>query len=132
MEDQLSALGLALNATVLWNSMYIDNAVAQRRAAGRAIPDKLLAGLSPLISEHINFHGRYPFTRPELDDFQPLRDPTRPQRTTSCEPPASATGGAAAAGGRGEAAPETLSLNSFKRAESRVSLNPGIASRSSA
>jgi TnpA family transposase len=78
MEDQLSALGLALNATVLWNTMYIDNAVAQRKAAGRPIPDELLAGLSPLICDHINFHGRYPFTRPELDGLRPLRDPDAP------------------------------------------------------
>jgi hypothetical protein len=33
------------------------------------------AGLDshPLIFEHINFDGRYPFTRPVLD--RPLRDP---------------------------------------------------------
>jgi TnpA family transposase len=78
MEDQLGALGVALNATVLWNTLYIDNAVAQRKAAGRPIPDELLADLSPLICDHINFHGRYPFTRPELDGLRPLRDPDAP------------------------------------------------------
>ena len=46
---------------------------AQREAAGRPIPEQILAGLSPLIFEHINFNGRYPFTRPVLD--RPLRDP---------------------------------------------------------
>jgi hypothetical protein len=43
------------------------------QAAGRPIPDKILEGLSPLIFEHLNFSGRYPFNRPVLD--RPLRDP---------------------------------------------------------
>lgn len=65
-----------LNATVLWNTIYIDNARALREAAGRPIPEQILAGSSPLIFEHINFHGRYPFTPPVLD--RPLRDPNAP------------------------------------------------------
>ena len=73
MEDQLGALGLVLNATVLWNTIYLDKARAQRETAGRPIPDEILAGFNPLIFEHINFNGRYPFTRPVLD--RPLRDP---------------------------------------------------------
>ncbi|MGO9793144.1 MAG: DUF4158 domain-containing protein [Solirubrobacteraceae bacterium] len=51
----------------------LDKARAQRDAAGRPIPDEILAGFSPLIYEHINFNGRYPFTNPVLD--RPLRDP---------------------------------------------------------
>jgi TnpA family transposase len=50
MENQLGAIGLVLNATVLWNTLYIDKAVAQLRAAGRPIAEELLAGLSPLIT----------------------------------------------------------------------------------
>ena len=73
MEDQLGALGLVLNATVLWNTIYLDKARAQGEAAGRPIPEEILARFSPLIYEHINFDGRYPFTRPVLD--RPLRDP---------------------------------------------------------
>jgi TnpA family transposase len=73
MEDQLGALGLVLNATVLWNTIYLDKARAQHETAGRPIPDEILAGFNPLIFEHINFNGRYPFTRPMLD--RPLRDP---------------------------------------------------------
>jgi TnpA family transposase len=38
MEDQLGALGLVLNATVLWNTIYMDKARAQRQAAGQANP----------------------------------------------------------------------------------------------
>lgn len=36
MEDQLGALGLALNSVVLFNSLYIDAAVKQLAADGRA------------------------------------------------------------------------------------------------
>jgi len=75
MENQLGALGLALNATALWNTLYIDKAVAERRAAGRPVAEELLAGLSPLICDHLNFNGRYFFPRPELDGLRALRDP---------------------------------------------------------
>jgi TnpA family transposase len=77
MEDQLGALGLVLNATALWNTIYLDKARAQLQAAGRPIPDKILEGLSPLIFEHLNLSGRYPFNRPVLD--RPLRDPDAPE-----------------------------------------------------
>ena len=77
MEDQLGALGLVLNCVVLWNTIYMDKARAQRQAAGRPIPDEILAGLSPLIHEHLNFSGRYPFNVPVLD--RPLRDPDAPE-----------------------------------------------------
>jgi len=75
MENQLGALGLALNATVLWNTLYIDKAAALLRATGKPIADELLAGLSRLIFDHINFSGRYFFPRFELDELRPLRDP---------------------------------------------------------
>jgi hypothetical protein len=75
MENQLGALGLALNATVPWNTLYMNKAVAQLQAAGTPIADELLAGLSPLIFEHINFRGRYFFPRSEPRELRPLRDP---------------------------------------------------------
>ncbi len=34
MEDQLGALGLAWNAVIWWNSLYIDAAVGQLREQG--------------------------------------------------------------------------------------------------
>lgn len=45
MEDQLGALGLALNAVVLFNSLYIDAAVKQVAADGFSVTDDLLARL---------------------------------------------------------------------------------------
>ncbi|MFD6936945.1 hypothetical protein ACFWAP_12465 [Streptomyces goshikiensis] len=37
--------------------------------------DDLLARLSPLQYDHINFLGRYAFARPSAPGLRPLRDP---------------------------------------------------------
>jgi TnpA family transposase len=66
MEDQLGALGLGLNAITWWNSLYIDAAVKKLESSGMAIPAEIRSRLIPLMFEHINFHGFYPFTRPDL------------------------------------------------------------------
>jgi hypothetical protein len=75
MEDQLGALGLALNCVVLFNSLYIDAAVKQLAADGFPVTDELLARLSPLQYDHINFLGRYAFTRPAAPGLRQLRAP---------------------------------------------------------
>jgi hypothetical protein len=75
MEDQLGALGLALNAVVLWNSLYIDAAVKKLAADGFPVTDELFARLSPLQFDHINFLGRYAFFRPAGAGLRPLRNP---------------------------------------------------------
>ena len=81
MEDQLGALGLALNAVVLFNTLYIDAAVKQLAADGFPVTDDLIARLSPLQYDHINFLGRYAFTRPPAPGTRPLRDPNAPEET---------------------------------------------------
>lgn len=58
MEDQLSGLGLGLNAVVYWNSLYIDAAVKALEANGTVVSDEVKARISPLESAHITFHGR--------------------------------------------------------------------------
>ena len=63
-EDQLGALGFALNALVLWNAQYLNDAIAQLRAAGHQITDDDLQRLSPLQHEHIKMLGHFPFTLP--------------------------------------------------------------------
>lgn len=76
MEDQLGALGLALNAVVLWNSLYLDRAAKQLVADGFPVTDDLLARLSPLQFDHINFLGRYALFRPQEAGRRPLREPS--------------------------------------------------------
>lgn len=63
-EDQLAALGFALNVLVLWNTQYMDDAVTHLRATGREINDEHLARLSPLQHEHVLMLGTFPFTLP--------------------------------------------------------------------
>ncbi|MGA5131110.1 Tn3 family transposase [Streptomyces olivoreticuli] len=54
MEDQLGALGMALNAVVWWNILYVDAAVKQLEAGGLAILPEIRSRFSPLVHEHIN------------------------------------------------------------------------------
>ncbi len=63
-EDQLGALGFALNALVVWNAQYMDDAIAHLRATGHEITDEDLKRLSPLQHEHIKMLGNFPFTLP--------------------------------------------------------------------
>ncbi len=60
-EGQLAALGLVLNAVVLWNTRYLDAAVAQLRAEGHDIKGEDVARISPFKDRHMNFLGRYLF-----------------------------------------------------------------------
>jgi TnpA family transposase len=61
-EDQLGALGFALNALVLWNAQYLDDAIVQLRTTGHQITDEDLRRLSPLQHEHVKMLGHFPFT----------------------------------------------------------------------
>jgi TnpA family transposase len=76
MEDQIGALGLVLNALVLFTTRYMDAAVTQLRAAGFDVRAEDVARLSPFVRHHINMHGRYSFQLPDLPGgLRPLRDP---------------------------------------------------------
>jgi Domain of unknown function (DUF4158)/Tn3 transposase DDE domain len=81
MEDQLGALGLVLNAVVLWTTRYLDAAVDQLRAEGHAIRSEDVARLSPLKHRNLNVLGRYSFTAsvPAAGALRPLRDPDAPE-----------------------------------------------------
>jgi TnpA family transposase len=77
-EDQLGALGLVVNAIILWNTIYMNAAIEQLRQEGFEVRDEDLARLSPLGFEHINMLGRYIFSLPEgvaRGHLRPLRDP---------------------------------------------------------
>ncbi len=77
-EEQLGALGLALNAVVHWNAIYMQEALQQVRTDGMHVRDDDLAHLSPLIWRHLNFLGRYDFSLPDTvlnGGLRPLRNP---------------------------------------------------------
>jgi len=81
-EDQLSSLGLVLNAGALWNTLYLDQAVSHLRGSsteGAEVRDDDLARVSPLMHAHIRVLGRYHFRLDESvtdGGMRPLRDPT--------------------------------------------------------
>ncbi|MET8351578.1 Tn3 family transposase [Micromonospora sp. NPDC005206] len=77
LEDQLGALGLVLNCITLWNTLYLDLALAGLRAQGYPVLYADVARLSPYVRHHIRVHGHYTFTLPDLGGrtYRPLRDP---------------------------------------------------------
>jgi TnpA family transposase len=65
-EDQLNTLGLATNAIVLWNTVYIQAALDYLRAQGEVIKEEDEVRLSPLGRKHINFLGHFSFMLPKV------------------------------------------------------------------
>jgi len=76
-EDQLGALGLVLNAVVLWNTRYTDAALTALREQGHPVLEADAARLSPLVDAHLNVHGRYSFIPAVHAALRPLRDVTK-------------------------------------------------------
>ena len=76
MEDQLGARGLVLNCVVLWNTYYIDLAVAHLRADGHRERRRR----RPASGLHAQTHQRprhHSFARADTPGQpRPLRDPT--------------------------------------------------------
>ena len=64
-EEQLNALGLVVNAIILWNTIYMDRALEEMRQRGMTIEPSDVARLSPIGHEHANFYGKYSFTLAE-------------------------------------------------------------------
>jgi TnpA family transposase len=80
-EDQLGALGLVLNAIVLWNTRYMGLALDELRTAGMLTQPEDVERLSPLVHHHIHLDGRHSFSLPEplvRGQLRPLCDPNDP------------------------------------------------------
>jgi len=78
-EEQLGALGLALNIVVHWNAIYMQEAIRQIRETGMDAQDEDIRHISPLTWRHLNFLGRYDFSLPDTvrnGNLRPLRNPT--------------------------------------------------------
>ncbi|BET64915.1 hypothetical protein YPSE1_45260 (plasmid) [Yersinia pseudotuberculosis] len=58
----LGTLGLVTNAVVLWNTLYMQEALSWMRSNGEETRDEDIASLSPLMHGHINMLGHYTFT----------------------------------------------------------------------
>lgn len=60
-QHRASGLNLVVTAIVLWNTRYLERALARLRG-DEFVPAHLLAHLSPLGWEHINLTGDYIWT----------------------------------------------------------------------
>jgi TnpA family transposase len=63
-QHRASGLNLLVTAIILWNTRYLESAVAALRQL-EDVPDHLLTHLSPLGWEHINLTGDYVWGSPE-------------------------------------------------------------------
>jgi TnpA family transposase len=76
-QHRACGLNLLVTAIILWNTRYLDRAVATLRQA-EDVPDQLLAHLSPLGWEHVNLTGDYIWSAgrqatENRDELRPLR-----------------------------------------------------------
>jgi TnpA family transposase len=71
-----SGLNLIVAAIILWNSVYLERAIAALRGHGIAIEDESLVHLSPIGWEHVNLTGDYTWQAAghfRKGSFRPLR-----------------------------------------------------------
>jgi TnpA family transposase len=76
-QHRASGLNLLVTAIILWNTRYLERAVAALRQA-EDVPDQLLTHLSPLGWEHVNLTGDYVWAAEQslsenIDGLRPLR-----------------------------------------------------------
>jgi len=80
-DDQLNqahCLNLVTNTVVVWNTVYMWEAIEQLKREGRQIDEEDVRHLSPARYEHINVYGRYFFPIGEemnRKGLRPLRKP---------------------------------------------------------
>jgi TnpA family transposase len=60
-ENQLGALGLVINALILWNTIYMGKSLEFLESGSIEIKDDDLKRISPLIYKHVNMLGHYSF-----------------------------------------------------------------------
>ncbi|MBV9578095.1 MAG: Tn3 family transposase [Chloroflexi bacterium] len=54
-------LNLAANAIIIWNAVYMTEALEDTRADGIAVDDDDLTHIPPTLWSHVNVYGKYEF-----------------------------------------------------------------------
>ena len=88
-QEVVGCLNLLTNAVVVWNTVYMQEVIAQLRAEGYPVQDEDLAHLSPARFEHINRLGKYTFAEQETllrNGLRPLRQPGQTVAPTAATP----------------------------------------------
>lgn len=80
--DELNTLGRVLNMVVLWTTRYMDAAINYLKQTGFEVRDEDVERLSPLVSHHINFGGKYHFSLPDVVKRRELRPFHKPSDMT--------------------------------------------------
>jgi hypothetical protein len=93
-DSDCQVLNLLVTALILWNTRYLERAVAVLRQA-EDIPDQLPTHLSPLGWEHVNLTGAYVWAAEQslsetIDGLRPLRafaaPPSKPPNVRALSP----------------------------------------------
>ena len=71
--NQASCLNLITNAVILWNTVYMAEAIAQLKREGYPVNESDLPHIWPTRYEHINVYGRYHFNIEEAQRREGLR-----------------------------------------------------------
>lgn len=74
-----SGLNLAVAAIMLWNTFYLERAVAALRAQGHQVDDALIKHVAPIHWNHVILTGDYYWRqnrRVKKGGFRPFRPPS--------------------------------------------------------
>ncbi|RRR75348.1 MAG: hypothetical protein EI684_04835 [Candidatus Viridilinea halotolerans] len=74
--NRATCMSLIINAIVVWNTRYLMAALDELRRQGMTVNDSDLPYLTPLLWEHITFHGSYHFdlrAAQQQSGLRPLR-----------------------------------------------------------
>lgn len=78
LQHQVQCLNLLTNAIIIWNSVYMTEALEQMKQEGYVVDPQDLRHIWPTRFEHINVYGRYQFNLEEAHSragLRALRDP---------------------------------------------------------
>jgi TnpA family transposase len=73
LQHQVGCLNLLTNAIILWNSVYMGEALQQLETEGYAINQEDLKHVWPTRFEHINVYGKYEFNLADAQQREGLR-----------------------------------------------------------
>jgi TnpA family transposase len=79
LQHQVQCLNLLINAIILWNSVYMAEALQQLEREGHPVDPEDLRYIWPTRFEHINVYGRYEFNLEEAKRRVGLRELRNPE-----------------------------------------------------
>ena len=78
LQHQVGNLNLLTNAIILWNSVYMAEALEQMEREGYVVDTGFLKHIWPTRFEHINVYGKYEFNLEEARHRTGRRELRRP------------------------------------------------------